>query len=843
MKISKDYNHKIVESSIQKHWEKNNTFKVYEDNKKEKYYCLSMMPYPSGNLHIGHVRNYTIGDVISRYHRMLGKNVLNPIGWDAFGLPAENAAIKSGILPSEWTYSNINSMRKQMKSLGFSYDWSREIITCLPQYYRWEQYFFIYLYKKKLAYKKNSLVNWCPKDNTVLANEQVIDGSCWRCNSKVYKKLISQWFLKITSYAEELFNNINYLLEWPEKVKNMQKKWIGKSSGIDIELSISNQRNKIKVHINRPDKIMKFTHLLISVNHKLALEESKNNFILLNFIKRFRKNFKLSKNLLEGVNTKLHVINPLNKSLLPIWVVNFLPNEYNQESILVNNNDPSYLEFFERYNLISKNLKNNNGNLRDISLKEKSEFFIDKLINLGGKKRVFYRLKDWVISRQRYWGVPIPMIITNDNQIIPVKKNDLPLVLPENINIKNFSDPFKSYVNQIKTFKINNKFLTYENDTFDTFMESSWYYARYTCVNYDKNILDIKKTNYWLPIDQYIGGIEHATMHLIYFRFYHKLLRDAGFVNSDEPVKRLLCQGMVLSDAFYYISETKEKIWISPLKVNVKRDNKGNIIKAREKNTKRELIYYGLTKMSKSKNNGIDPNKIIEKYGADTLRLFIMFAAPASKSLEWKEIGIIGAKRFLNRLWKLTYNHILESKNIKKIKINISKINSIQRDMYENMNKVIKKVTDDIDRRQNFNTAISSIMQLTNKIYKWDTSYSDLDHNIKHEILSNILKMLYPFTPHICFILWKFLNDKEKDIDYISWPTVKNNLHFKKEKVSILVQINGKFRGIIYSHENSKKKIILEKIKNDNKIYRFINKRNIFKIIYIKNKIINILLK
>ncbi|MFI4847027.1 MAG: class I tRNA ligase family protein [Candidatus Makana argininalis] len=820
--MKKIYIPKDIEKKVQKYWIKNNTFKAFENFKKEKYYCISMIPYPSGSLHMGHVRNYTIGDVISRYNRMIGKNVLQPIGWDAFGLPAENAAIKNNVSPYDWTYSNILLMKKQLKSLGFGYDWDREINTSSPEYYKWEQLFFINLYKKKLVYKKYIEVNWCPKDKTVLANEQVINNHCWRCDCLIEIKEMSQWFIKITKYADRLYTDIKKLHEWPKKVKNMQRNWIGKIKLMEIKLIISNSKNKIKIYTNYPNRFMETKYIFISFNNVISKFVASYNHLFFSVIKYFYSNHisnsKKFHFIKKFVKTGLNVINPLNGKKIHILSTNFRLVDYDNGSIIGFNKI-----YFKIKKQILKNIKfNKNLNL------------VSNLLVLYkiGNFKIKFKLKDWCISRQRYWGVPIPIIKLKNGKMITVPKNKLPLVLSKKKNIKENLYTNKDNYKNLK-FYYKGIPAIFETDTFDTFMESSWYYIRYTCNKYKKNMINIKSANYWLPIDQYIGGIEHANMHLLYLRFYHKLLKDFGLVQTDEPVKKLLCQGMVLSDSYYYLDSKGNKHWISPLKVKIKKNKNGKIIKYLDKKG-RSLIYSGLSKMSKSKNNGIDPSKIIKEYGADTVRLFIMFSSPIKMSLEWKNFKLKGIHKFLKKLWHITYQHI--QNGIIKI-IDLSTLDNEQRKCRKEIYKTINKITYDIDIKQSFNTAISNIMKIINrqiKCSKYDYNYRML----LQETLINVIIMLYPFSPHICFILWKYIGCKG-DIDDASWPIIDKNLIIEKNIV-LLIQINGKVRSKINIPKKSKKEIVYNMVFKDYKIKKLIKKKKIINIIYIPCKLINL---
>ena len=652
-KLEEQYNPNKIEQTAQSYWEENKSFCVTEDKEKEKYYCLSMFPYPSGKLHMGHVRNYTIGDVVTRYQRMQGKNVLQPMGWDAFGLPAENAAIKNNVAPAKWTYENIEYMKQQLKQLGFGYDWDREVATCKPDYYRWEQWFFTQLYEKGLVYKKNSTVNWDPVDQTVLANEQVVDGRGWRSGAVVEQKEIPQWFIKITDYAEELLNDLDQLEDWPDQVKTMQRNWIGKSEGVELEFEIKSQDDKLTVYTTRPDTLMGATYVAVASQHPLAIEAAKNNAELRDFIEEC-KNQKVAEADMatmekKGVPTGLYAIHPITEEQIPVWVANFVLIHYGSGAVMsVPAHDERDHEFARKYSLpikqviaptdnedvdvqeaayVEKGILVSSGEFTGLTSQEAFDGIANKLSELGkGEKKVNYRLRDWGVSRQRYWGAPIPMMTLADGTERPVPADQLPVRLPEDVELDGVKSPIKSDPEWAKT-TYEGQAATLETDTFDTFMESSWYFARYCCADSTDQMLDPEKANYWLPVDQYIGGIEHAILHLLYARFFHKLMRDTGLVESDEPFKRLLCQGMVLADTYYREDENGGTHWISPSEVQTKKDDKGAVISATHIDDGQPVMTGGTTKMSKSKNNGIDPQQIIDRYGADTVRLFMMFAA------------------------------------------------------------------------------------------------------------------------------------------------------------------------------------------------------------------------
>lgn len=860
--MQEQYRPDMIEPKVQQYWAENKVFKAIKDESKEKYYCLSMFPYPSGRLHMGHVRNYTIGDVISRYQRMLGKNVLQPFGWDAFGLPAEGAAIKNKTAPAKWTYENIAYMKKQLQLLGFGFDWDREIATCKPEYYKWEQWFFTELYKKGLVYKKTSTVNWCPNDETVLANEQVHEGCCWRCDTPVEQKEIPQWFIKITDYAEQLLGGLDTLPQWPDMVKTMQRNWIGRSEGVEITFDVADTNEKVAVYTTRPDTFYGVSYLGIAAAHPLASLAAQNNPELAAFIQE-AKNAKVAEADLatmekKGMATGLFAIHPLTGEKLPIWVANFVLMHYGTGAVMaVPAHDQRDFEFAQKYGLqikqviepiadeeidLTKQAFTEHGKLVNSAEFNGKDFdgafngIADKLEKLGvGKRQVNYRLRDWGVSRQRYWGAPIPMLTLENGDVVPAPMEDLPIILPEDVVMDGVKSPIKADPNWAKT-TLNGAPALKETDTFDTFMESSWYYARYTCPQYQNGMLDAEEANYWLPVDQYIGGIEHATMHLLYFRFFHKLLRDAGFVTSDEPADKLLCQGMVLADAFYYTSPTNERIWVSPTQVTLERDEKGRIIKATDPE-RRELVHSGMTKMSKSKNNGIDPQEMVEKYGADTVRLFMMFASPAEMTLEWQESGVEGAKRFLGRVWNLVYQY---QQNPAKTSLDITALSTAQKALRREIHKTIAKVSDDIGRRQTFNTAIAAVMELMNKLTKASLE-SDQDRAVMAEALSAVVRMLYPITPHICFELWQALGN-ESNIDTAEWVKADEAAMVEDEKL-IVVQVNGKVRGKVTVPATSSEEEIKEAAKTDPNVAKFLDGKEILKEIYIPLKMLNFVVK
>ena len=822
--MQEQYRPEEIESKVQLHWDENRTFEVTEDESKEKYYCLSMLPYPSGRLHMGHVRNYTIGDVIARYQRMLGKNVLQPIGWDAFGLPAEGAAVKNNTAPAPWTYDNIAYMKNQLKMLGFGYDWSRELATCTPEYYRWEQKFFTELYKKGLVYKKTSAVNWCPNDQTVLANEQVIDGCCWRCDTKVERKEIPQWFIKITAYADELLNDLDKLDHWPDTVKTMQRNWIGRSEGVEISFDVNDYADKLTVYTTRPDTFMGCTYLAVAAGHPLAQQAAANNPALAAFIDECRNTKVAEADMAtmekKGVDTGFKAIHPLTGEEIPVWAANFVLMEYGTGAVMaVPGHDQRDYEFASKYGLNIKPVilaaDGSEPDLSEQALTEKGVLFnsgefsgldyeagfnaiADKLAAMGvGERKVNYRLRDWGVSRQRYWGAPIPMVTLEDGTVLPTPEDQLPVILPEDVVMDGITSPIKADPEWAKT-TVNGQPALRETDTFDTFMESSWYYARYTCPQYQEGMLDSKAANYWLPVDIYIGGIEHAIMHLLYF-----------------------------------VGENGERNWVSPVDAIVERDEKGRIVKAKDA-AGHELVYTGMSKMSKSKNNGIDPQVMVERYGADTVRLFMMFASPADMTLEWQESGVEGANRFLKRVWKLVYEHTTKGEVAA---LNVAALSEDQKALRRDIHKTITKVTDDIGRRQTFNTAIAAIMELMNKLAKAPQE-DEQDRALMQEALLAVVRMLNPFTPHASFTLWRELNG-EGDIDNAPWP-VADESAMVEDSTLVVVQVNGKVRVKITVAVDATEEQVRERAGQEHLVAKYLDGKTVRKVIYVPGKLLNL---
>ncbi|WP_420807992.1 leucine--tRNA ligase [Aliidiomarina minuta] len=857
--MQQEYAHQDIEQQAQKRWKDEAIFTVSEDPDKEKFYCLSMFPYPSGKLHMGHVRNYTLGDVVARYQRLQGKNVMQPIGWDAFGLPAENAAIQNKTAPAAWTYENIRYMREQLNSLGFSYDWSREIATCHPEYYRWEQWFFTKLYEKGLVYKKNATVNWDPVDQTVLANEQVIDGKGWRSGATVEQKEIPQWFIKITDYAEELLQDLDQLDDWPEQVKAMQRNWIGRSEGVQISYQVEQTDAQLTVYTTRPDTIYGATYMAVAAQHPLALQAAESNSEIADFIESCKQQKVAEAELAtmekRGIDTGFTARHPFTGHSIPIYVANFVLMDYGTGAVMaVPGHDQRDWEFATAYGLpITQVIKPADENVEcDISKeafvghgvvinsekyngltsKEAFEAIASYIQAEGlGDRQVNYRLRDWGVSRQRYWGTPIPMLNLENGESAAVPEDQLPVKLPEDVVMDGVASPIKADPEWRKT-SYQGMPAEHETDTFDTFMESSWYYARY-CSPREDGMLDPEKANYWLPVDQYVGGIEHAILHLLYARFFHKLLRDTGLVESDEPFKRLLCQGMVLADSFYREDEKGAKTWFSPQDVTIQRDEKGRIQGATGPDGK-NVEHDGMSKMSKSKNNGIDPQTMVHKYGADTVRLFMMFAAPPEMTLEWSDSGVEGANRFLRRLWKQVHKFQNDSGQGQVATGGLSKA---QKSLRRDVHKTIAKVSDDMGRRQNFNTAIAAIMELMNSLQKAQLEDA-ADKAVMQEALDAVVIMLAPITPHICEKLWAALGH-QSDVNFATWPQADKEAMLEDEKL-IVVQVNSKVRTKITVPADATQDQVEQRALAEANVIKHTEGKTVRKIIYIPGKIFNI---
>ncbi len=861
-----EYNPKSIEAAVQKVWDDNKSFEVTEDPNKEKFYCLSMFPYPSGKLHMGHVRNYTIGDVVSRFQRMQGKNVLQPMGWDAFGLPAENAAIKNKVPPAAWTDHNIADMRGQLKKMGLAYDWSRELATCKPDYYRWEQWFFLRLLEKGVVYRKKATVNWDPIDQTVLANEQVVDGRGWRSGALVEQREIDQWFLKITDYADELLEDVQKLEDWPEQVRTMQANWIGRSEGVDLSFGIENSDERLSVFTTRPDTLMGVTYVAVAPQHPLALQAAANNAELTTFIDEC-KNIKvaeadMAKMEKKGMATGIMATHPMTGDKVPVWVANFVLMSYGSGAVMaVPAHDQRDWEFATKYGIKIKQVIDaadgdsvsvsegaytlkgvlvNSGEFSGLSSALAFDAIAEDLTNQGkGHKTVNYRLRDWGVSRQRYWGCPIPIIYCDDCGAVPVPEKDLPIELPTEIA---FDETGGSPIKKMPEFYQTTcpscgKPATRETDTFDTFFESSWYYARYTGADNDQSMLD-KRADYWLPVDQYIGGIEHAVLHLLYARFFHKLMRDEGLVSSDEPFSKLLTQGMVLANTYYRENDNGGKDWIAPDQVDVQHDAKGKAINAILRTDGQPVLSDGMSKMSKSKNNGVDPQILIDQYGADTLRLFSMFAAPPEQSMEWSDSGVEGANRFLRRLWRQAQEHIASGD---RVVLDTTNLSNQQADLRRKLYLTLQKVTDDMTRRFTFNTAIAANMELLNDVSKFDDK-SEQGRALRQEIFTTVILMLSPIAPHICETLWKSIGKTSLLIDE-SWPQIDSSA-LVQENIELMVQINGKLRGKITVAVDTKDDDIKQQAQDSDNVKRFIEgnlaDKSVRKVIVVKGRLVNI---
>lgn len=858
--MQETYQPQHIEPAIQQQWEQNQVFKAVVDHNREKFYCLSMFPYPSGRLHMGHVRNYTIGDVVSRYQRMQGKNVLQPMGWDAFGLPAENAAIKHQVAPAKWTKENIAYMKNQLKSLGFGYDWSREIATCDPEYYRWEQWFFTKLIDKGLAYKKVSAVNWCPHDQTVLANEQVIDGGCWRCDTPVVRKEIPQWFIRITDYAEELLNDLDQLDGWPDQVKAMQRNWIGKSRGVQLRFDLADRDGAVEVYTTRPDTLMGVSYVAVAAGHPLAQEAAHNDAELQAFLEECKKTGTAEADLAtvekKGMATGFSAIHPITGKTVPVWVANFVLMEYGTGAVMaVPAHDQRDWEFAQAYGLpiqqviapsdeqafdltqsafTEKGTLVNSEQFDGLSSDDAFEAIAAELQAQGkGEIKTQYRLRDWGVSRQRYWGAPIPTIRTQDGESVPAPESHLPVVLPTDVVMDGINSPIKNNP-EFEHIELNGEPAFRESDTFDTFMESSWYYARYCTPHSHDRMLDPAEANHWLPVDQYIGGIEHAILHLLYARFFHKLLRDLGLVNSDEPFKNLLCQGMVLADAFYYLNDNGGKEWVNPSDVDMLRDDKGRLAGAKRRSDGKELSYSGMSKMSKSKNNGVDPQEAIDLYGADTVRLYTMFAAPPEQTLEWSDSGVQGSQKFLQRVWRLSYELLQHSDRSPVAADDLDKTN---KDARRKVHETIQKVSDDIGRRYHFNTAIAAIMELLNTLQKVDLS-SAAGRSVVAEGLEAIIRMLSPMTPHISQALWQAFGHDGLVID-ASWPELDSSA-LVRDTLQIVVQVNGKLRAKLDVAANIGKDELEKMALADEGVQKQLVDKTIRKVIVVPGKLVNI---
>ncbi|WP_456374451.1 leucine--tRNA ligase [Thiolapillus sp.] len=845
------YDPKSVEAEAQSFWEENKSFRAVEDPAREKFYCLSMFPYPSGKLHMGHVRNYTLGDVIARYQRMLGKNVLQPMGWDAFGLPAENAAIKNRTAPAKWTWQNIAHMRAQLKGLGFGYDWDREFATCQPDYYQWEQWLFTRLMEKGLAYRKTATVNWDPVDQTVLANEQVIDGRGWRSGALVEKRDIEQWFLKITDYAQELLDDLDKLDQWPEQVVTMQRNWIGRSVGVQMSFDIEGWDERLEIFTTRPDTLMGVTYVAVAAEHPLALQLAASNPELEAFIEECRQGG-VSEAEIETMEKKgfplgVDALHPVSGEPVPVYAANFVLMSYGTGAVMaVPAHDQRDWEFAEKYAIPKKQVifpaDGSEAGIDEAAYTAKgvlansapfdgltSEAAFDAIAawleeHEKGGRQINFRLRDWGVSRQRYWGCPIPVIYDDKGKAEAAET--FPVLLPEEVVPDGSGSPLKKMP---EFYDLGNGYRR-ETDTFDTFMESSWYYARYCCPDADQEMLD-ERARYWLPVDQYIGGVEHAILHLLYARFFNKLMRDEGLLNCDEPFTRLLTQGMVVADTYFREKDDGSKEWFNPADVEIERDEKGRVIRAVLKSDGLPVIHGGVEKMSKSKNNGVDPQPLIDRYGADTARLYTMFTAPPDQSLEWSDEGVEGAFRFLRRLWNLARER---ADVIRAATEPENDLDDSLRTARREIHSALKKALFDYERQQ-FNTVVSACMSMVNILNKLD------DASVLREGLGIVLRLLAPIAPHISHSLWRELGYGE-DVLRAGMPAVDEEA-LKQDSIEYVVQVNGKLRGKVSVAADADRDTVQQAALENENARRFIGEARVRKVIVVPGKLVNIVAK
>lgn len=865
--MHEQYQPREIEAAAQSHWDAQNSFAVSEQPGKDTFYCLSMFPYPSGKLHMGHVRNYTIGDVIARYQRMQGKNVLQPMGWDAFGMPAENAAMKNNVAPAKWTYENIAYMKSQLKSLGLAIDWSREVTTCKPDYYRWEQWLFTRLFEKGVIYRKNGTVNWDPVDQTVLANEQVIDGRGWRSGAVIEKREIPMYYFKITAYADELLSSLDELDGWPEQVKTMQRNWIGKSRGMEVQFPYNvdsiGEAGALKVFTTRPDTLMGATYVAVAAEHPLATLAAKENPELQAFIAECKAGSVAEADMAtqekKGLPTSLFVEHPLTGEKLPVWVANYVLMHYGDGAVMaVPAHDERDFAFARKYHLPVKAVVRTSAGDEVGSEWQDAYGEHGQLINSGefdgldfegafdaieaallrknlGKSRTQFRLRDWGISRQRYWGCPIPIIHCDSCGDVPVPEDQLPVVLPEDVVPDGAGSPLarmpEFYECSCPKCGAPAK---RETDTMDTFVESSWYFARYASPHYTGGMVDPVAANHWLPVDQYIGGIEHAILHLLYARFFHKLMRDEGLITSNEPFKNLLTQGMVVAETYYRVLENGGKDWFNPADVEVERDAKGKVIAAKLKSDGLPVEIGGTEKMSKSKNNGVDPQDMIDAYGADTCRLFMMFASPPDMSCEWSDAGVEGANRFLRRVWRLAQGHI--SQGLPGV-LDIAKLDDAGKDIRRAIHLAIKQASQDVGQHHKFNTAIAQVMTLMNVLEKAPQD-TDQQRALIQEGLETVALLLAPITPHICHELWQELGHEEAIID-ASWPVVDESA-LVQDSLTLVIQVNGKLRGQIEVPADASREAVEAAARSNENVQRFTEGLTIRKVIVVPGKLVNI---
>ncbi|UXY15531.1 leucine--tRNA ligase [Chitiniphilus purpureus] len=865
------YQPREIELAAQSKWDQHQAFRAVEDRSKPKYYCLSMFPYPSGKLHMGHVRNYTIGDVLSRFMKMNGYNVLQPMGWDAFGMPAENAALKGGRAPAAWTYANIEYMKTQLKSLGLAIDWEREVTTCKPDYYRWEQWLFTKLFEKGVIYKKSGIVNWDPVDQTVLANEQVIDGRGWRSGALVEKREIPMYYFGITQYAEELLADLDQLDGWPEQVKTMQRNWIGKSFGaevvFDYDVESTGESGQLKVYTTRPDTLMGATYVAVAAEHPLATRAAEGNPALQAFIAECKAGSVAEADVAtmdkKGMPTGQFVIHPLTGEKLPVWVANYVLWGYGEGAVMaVPAHDERDFEFANKYGLPIKQVYAateqtfdaatwadwyaakeglvtvNSGQYDGLDFNGAFEAIVAELTaQAHGTKRTQYRLRDWGISRQRYWGCPIPIIHCASCGDVPVPADQLPVRLPENVVPDGRGNPLARLPEFHETTCPRcGSAAKRETDTMDTFVESSWYYARYASPQFEGGMVDKQASDYWLDnggVDQYIGGIEHAILHLLYARFFHKLMRDEGLVCGDEPFRNLLTQGMVVAETFYRDAGDGRKDWINPADVDVQRDDKGRTVGAVLKSDGAPVIVGGTEKMSKSKNNGVDPQQLIEHYGADTARLFMMFAAPPEQGLEWSDAGVQGAFRFLNKLWRTVHEHVSAGVVAK---YQGGELSAELKGLRFALHSAIAKISDDYGRRKQFNTAIAAVMELLNTYGKARTD-DDAGRAVAQEVLENAVLLLSPIVPHAADALWSSLRPGTELLDQ-PWPQA-DAAALVQDEIELVVQVNGKLRAQIKVAKDASREAIEATALADENVRKFVEGAP-KKVIVVPGRLVNI---
>ncbi len=852
--MNQDYRPQDIEAEAQAFWDRHQSFRAVEDPEREKFYCLSMFPYPSGRLHMGHVRNYTIGDVIARYQRMLGRNVLQPMGWDAFGLPAENAAIAQGVPPSEWTRTNIAYMKAQLRRLGFGYDWERELATCDPDYYRWEQWLFTRLMEKGLAYRRLASVNWDPVDQTVLANEQVIDGRGWRSGAPVEKRDIEQWFVKITHYAQELLDGLEGLEGWPEQVRTMQRNWIGRSEGVQMDFRLEGMEDKLTVYTTRPDTLMGVTYVAVAAEHPLALAAAEGDPGLAAFVEECRRGG-VSEAELETMDKRGHplgvnALHPVTGEAVPVYAANFVLMGYGTGAVMaVPAHDQRDWEFAERYAIpkrqvvvpadgspapidqgafVDRGVLRDSGPFDGLTSEEAFDAIAAWLEKRGrGERRVNFRLRDWGISRQRYWGCPIPVVREADGSLHP--ERDLPVALPEDVVVDGSGSPLK----KMPEFYDLGGGARRETDTFDTFFESSWYFARYCCPDNDRAMLD-ERARYWLPVDQYVGGIEHAVLHLLYARFFNRLMRDEGLIDSAEPFTRLLTQGMVVAETYYREDAAGHRRWFNPADVEVHRDDKGRVVSAVLRDDGAPVTPGGVEKMSKSRNNGVDPQALIDRYGADTVRLFTMFAAPPDQSLEWSDEGVEGAHRFLRRVWHLA----AETPGPEGAGADPGEARGDARDARREVHEALQKALYDYQRQQ-FNTVVSACMAMVNTLYKLGADPGE--GAVRREGLGIVLRLLAPIAPHLSHHLWRELGFGE-DILAAPWPAV-DEAALAREALEYVVQVNGKVRAKVQVPADADRDAVERAARADDNVARFTAGKAVAKVIVVPGKLVNIVAK